>query len=150
MFLSSFVSKYLHFHCPIVPIFDSNAQAAIGQFVDWDTVTSIREAMPDLPEWARAYRDFVAACVVLYRRAYAKTTLEPTVKELDHLLWHAERPPGGVNAYEGLSAYPIHDVSGVVMVRLIIQWPAVLVAKRATVNKNGSYECGRSGKVKHG
>lgn len=25
VFLASFVSKYLHFHCPIVPIFDSNA-----------------------------------------------------------------------------------------------------------------------------
>lgn len=30
VFLASFVSKYLHFHCPIVPIFDSNAQAAIA------------------------------------------------------------------------------------------------------------------------
>lgn len=87
VFLASFVSKYLHFHCPIVPIFDSNAQAAIGQFVDWDAVTAIREAMADLPEWARVYRNFVAAFVVLYRRAYAKTPLEPTVKELDHLLW---------------------------------------------------------------
>ena len=30
VFLTSFVSKYLHFHCLIVSIFDSNAQAAIG------------------------------------------------------------------------------------------------------------------------
>jgi transposase len=34
VFLASFVSKYLHFHCPIVPIFDSNAQTAIGHYVD--------------------------------------------------------------------------------------------------------------------
>lgn len=26
VFLASFVSKYLHFHCPTVPIFDSNAR----------------------------------------------------------------------------------------------------------------------------
>lgn len=89
VFLASFVSKYLHFHCPIVPIYDSNAQAAIGQFVDWDEVTSIRDAMAELPEWARAYRNFVAAFVVLYERASTKTGLKPTVKEVDHLLWQA-------------------------------------------------------------
>src|ERR1022692_1354383 len=87
VFLASFVSKYLHFHCPIVPIYDSNAQAAIGQFVDWEEVTPIREAMAELQEWARAYRNFVAAFVMLYGRASTKTGLKPTVKEVDHLLW---------------------------------------------------------------
>ena len=87
VFLASFVSKYLHFHCPIVPIFDSNAQAAIGQFVDWELVNPVRDVMAQLPEWARAYRNFVAAFVVLYERAHAETGLEPSVKELDHLLW---------------------------------------------------------------
>ena len=33
VFLASFVSKYLHFHCPIVPIYDSMAQAAISRYV---------------------------------------------------------------------------------------------------------------------
>jgi hypothetical protein len=87
VFLTSFVSKYLHFHSPVVPIYDSNAQAAIGQFVDWDLVGPTRHAMATLPEWARAYRNFVAAFVILYQRAYAETSLTPTVKELDHLLW---------------------------------------------------------------
>src|SRR5262249_39033361 len=87
VFLSSFVSKYLHFHCPTVPIFDSNAQTAIGKVVDWELVNPIREPMGELPEWARAYRNFVAAFVVLYERAYVETTLKPTVKELDNLLW---------------------------------------------------------------
>ena len=87
VFLGSFVSKYLHFHCPIVPIYDSNAQAAIGQYVDQKVVAPIRKAMIQLPEWARAYRNFVAAFVVLYESAYAETQLKPTVKELDHLLW---------------------------------------------------------------
>jgi hypothetical protein len=87
VFLTSFVSKYLHFHSPLVPIYDSNAQAAIGQLVDWKLAGPIREALATLPEWARAYRNFVAAFVVLYERAYAETPLKPTVKELDHLLW---------------------------------------------------------------
>jgi hypothetical protein len=87
VFLTSFVSKYLHFHCPIVPIYDSNAQDAIGELVDWKLVDPIRAAMAKLPEWARAYRNFVAAFVVLHGRANAETSLKPTVKELDHLLW---------------------------------------------------------------
>jgi hypothetical protein len=87
VFLASFVSKYLHFHCPIVPIYDSNAQAAIGQFVDWDVVAPIREAMAELPEWARVYRNFVAAFVVLYERTCTEAGRRPSVKELDHLLW---------------------------------------------------------------
>jgi hypothetical protein len=87
VFLASFVSKYLHFHSPVVPIYDSNAQAAIGQFVDWKLADTIRDALTTLPEWARAYRNFVAAFVVLHERAHAETPLKPTVKELDHLLW---------------------------------------------------------------
>lgn len=86
-FLASFVSKYLHFHCPIVPIYDSNAQAAIGQYVNQAAVAPIRKAMIQLPERARAYRSFTAAFVVLHERAYAETPLKPSVKELDHLLW---------------------------------------------------------------
>lgn len=87
VFLAAFVSKYLHFHCPIVPIYDSNAQAAIGRYVNQEIVGQIRKAMTQLPEWARAYRNFLAAFIVLYERACAETTLNPSVKELDHLLW---------------------------------------------------------------
>jgi hypothetical protein len=87
VFLASFVSKYLHFHSPVVPIYDSNAQAAIGRFVDRALAGPIRDALGTLPEWARAYRNFVASFVVLYERAHAETPLKPTVKELDHLLW---------------------------------------------------------------
>ena len=70
-----------------MPIYDSNAQDAIGDLVDWRLVDPIREAMAELPEWARAYRNFVGAFVVLRERVYAETSLKPTVKELDHLLW---------------------------------------------------------------
>jgi hypothetical protein len=87
VFLTSFASKYLHFHCSITPIFDSNAQAATGQFVGGELINPIKTSMAQLPEWARAYRNFVAAFIALYERAYAETTLKPSVKELDHLLW---------------------------------------------------------------
>jgi hypothetical protein len=90
VFLASFVSKYLHFHCPIVPIYDSNAQAAIGRFVEWEIVNAIRDAMTELPEWARVYRNFVAALVVLYERISTEAPLQPTVKEVDHLLWQSK------------------------------------------------------------
>ena len=70
-----------------MPIYDSNAQAAIGGFVDWALVGPIRDSLATLPEWARAYRNFVAAFVLLCERAHAETPLKPTVKELDHLLW---------------------------------------------------------------
>lgn len=83
-FLTSFVSKYLHFHRPIVPIFDTRAQAAIGKLVDQKLVREVRigllKGVPD-------YRNFVAKFVALHERAHAETGLEPTVKELDHLLW---------------------------------------------------------------
>jgi hypothetical protein len=88
-FLSSFVSKYLHFHCPIVPIFDNEAEAAIGKLVDRSgkRVQEARAALPDAggPDNARIYRSYVSAFVVLHDRAYTKP--KPSVKELDHLLW---------------------------------------------------------------
>ncbi|OBH54340.1 hypothetical protein A5685_12350 [Mycobacterium colombiense] len=83
-FLTSFVSKYLHFHSPLVPIFDSRADAAIGKLVGGKRVRDVRNA---LPEGVGAYRKFLAGFVTLHERAYAETTLEPSVKELDHLLW---------------------------------------------------------------
>jgi hypothetical protein len=91
VWLASFVSKYLHFHCPEVPIYDSNAQAAIGQFVNWQLVAPVRDAMVDLPEWARAYRNFVAAFVILRERIAAETSITASVKETDHLLWQSQR-----------------------------------------------------------
>jgi hypothetical protein len=85
----SFVSKYLHFHCDLVPIYDSNAQGAIGRFVNWRLVGPVRDSMAEAPDWARAYRNFVAAFIVLCDRINAETSLTASVKETDHLLWHA-------------------------------------------------------------
>jgi hypothetical protein len=89
--LSSFVSKYLHFHCPIVPIYDSQATGSIGRFVDWTAVRDLRTSMATIPDWARAYRNFVAAFVLSYERVWTETSLRPTVKQVDHLLWTASQ-----------------------------------------------------------
>jgi len=86
-FLTSFVSKYLHFHCPMVPIYASRAHGAISQYVDRRRVRRIGRAMIQLPEWSLAYRRFVAAFVVLYERAQAEADSAPSVKEVDYLLW---------------------------------------------------------------
>jgi len=91
--LTSFVSKYLHFHCPIVPIYDSNAQSAVGTFVERSQVKGVRKELVDLPESVWAYRNFVAAFVVLHERAYAETNHKPSVKEIDHLLWQPTSSP---------------------------------------------------------
>jgi hypothetical protein len=93
--LTSFVSKYLHFHSRIVPIYDSRAEAAIGKLVDRRS-PSVREARTALPKELATYRSFVAAFVVLHEQA-TKTGLKPTVKELDHLLWRLSSVPGPVS-----------------------------------------------------
>jgi hypothetical protein len=85
----SFVSKYLHFHCDLVPIYDSRAQRAIGRFVDWKVVAAVRASLAGLPDWARAYRNFAAAFVVLRERIAVETSIPATVKEVDHLLWQS-------------------------------------------------------------
>jgi len=87
VWLVSPVSKYLHFHCPIVPIYDSRAEKHIKQFVDGMEAYHLRIAMGEPEEWADAYYKFVTASLILYERIHAQTSLRPTVKEVDHLLW---------------------------------------------------------------
>jgi hypothetical protein len=89
VWLPSFVSKYLHFHCDRVPIYDSNAASVIGCFVDRRLVADVRALMTDVPVCALAYRKFVAAFVVLQERINAETSVAATVKEVDHLLWQS-------------------------------------------------------------
>jgi hypothetical protein len=108
--LTSFVSKYLHFHCPIVPIIDTRADAAISKLVD-RRGRRIRKVLTDLPKEVRAYRSFVAAFVALHERAYAETMLKPSVKELDHLLWRMSSMPrtGQVSGGAGYGARRIRS-----------------------------------------
>ena len=89
VWLTSFVSKYLHFHCPLVPVYDGNAARSIGRYVDWQVVAATRESMADLPDWARAYRNFAAAFIVLYERVLVDAKVKPSVKEVDYMLWRS-------------------------------------------------------------
>lgn len=83
----SFVSKYLHFHCDRVPVYDSRAEAAIGRSVNWPGVYSARDTIGRPADWLTSYYNFTTAFVVLYERATSVTPVEPTVKEVDYLLW---------------------------------------------------------------
>jgi hypothetical protein len=93
----SFVSKYLHFHCDIVPIYDANADHAIGADRDkgrfvyrrGQAVRTVRDSLPGAPPAALAYRSFVAAFVVLHERIGADPSIAASVKETDHLLWRS-------------------------------------------------------------
>lgn len=86
----SFVSKYLHFHCGLVPIFDSRAEASIGTFVDWREVYAIRQAIGRSPDWPTRYYNFATAFFTLSERIVAVTGAKASVKEIDHMLWQAK------------------------------------------------------------
>jgi hypothetical protein len=88
--LQSFVSKYLHFHCELVPIFDSRAEASIGEFVDWGSVYRIREAVGRPSDWLTRYYNFATAFVALSERIAAETGAKASVKDIDHMLWQAK------------------------------------------------------------
>jgi hypothetical protein len=83
----SFVSKYLHFHCEIVPVYDSRDEAAIGRFVSWPVVYAAREALGRPEDWLTSYYNFATAFMVLYEEASASSSTQLSVKELDYLLW---------------------------------------------------------------
>jgi len=83
----SFASKYMHFHCPAVPIFDTYAEAACRKMIRW------QEAFDqfDAPTAAdRTYVRYVIRFWHLYQQARA-AGLKPTVKHLDHWLLQQER-----------------------------------------------------------
>ena len=84
--LTSFVSKYLHFHCDIVPIYDGRAASAIGILVDRRAVATVRPLLKNKAA-IPSYRRYVAAFVVLHQQAVASTSPSPTVREIDYLLW---------------------------------------------------------------
>jgi hypothetical protein len=89
IWLTSFVSKHLHFLCPIVPVYDANAAGSIGAFTDGRAAAGIRRSMAGLRDSAKAYRNFAAAFAALYERATAETSVPPGVKEIDYLLWRS-------------------------------------------------------------
>lgn len=79
----SFAAKYLHFHCPLVPIHDSYAAAALIRQVRWDTAAVPFERPP---EGDAEYWDF---CLRFYRlyAACREAGVRVIVKRLDTYLW---------------------------------------------------------------
>jgi hypothetical protein len=84
--LTSFVSKYLHFHCPITPIYDSRSASTINDFVDGAAAKRIRAGVPVPPGRILPYYRFATKFLALQERLAIDTELRPTVKEIDHLL----------------------------------------------------------------
>ena len=79
----SFAAKYLHFHCPVVPIYDSYVAAKIPKVVRWSSNNLPFELPPGSDE---EYWHFCVRLLRLYEscRRYG---LAVTVKSLDSYLW---------------------------------------------------------------
>ena len=79
----SFSSKYLHFHCPDVPVYDSYATAALC--ADFPLSPGVRPfAKP-----AGADEEYYSYCCrvwTMYKRAQLNG-LKPRLKVLDYMLW---------------------------------------------------------------
>jgi hypothetical protein len=82
----SFASKYLHFHNPAVPIYDSYALAGIIKLVRWDSSSIPFECPPGGDAAPDGYYHF---CVRFWRLydACRQAGLHVTVKALDMYLW---------------------------------------------------------------
>jgi hypothetical protein len=79
----SFAAKYLHFHRPIVPIYDSYAAARLVKLMPWPA----GKPAPEPPTDADAeYWDFCARFLRLYK-ACDKAGILVSVKGLDTYLW---------------------------------------------------------------
>ena len=79
----SFVSKYLHFHRPLVPIYDSVASSALKKLVPWQKCFDDGSVDPPGDE---KYRRYVMRLWQLNGQAI-KAGVDPTVRELDRYLF---------------------------------------------------------------
>jgi hypothetical protein len=89
----SFASKYLHFHRPVVPIYDEYARQKLTHLVHWD---SAHIPFPLPPHGDQDYWDYCVRLLRLYD-ACRQAGTSATVKELDAFLW-AVPVSGGRNA----------------------------------------------------
>jgi len=88
----SFASKYLHFHAPALPIYDSYAaERALPSLYRWQPDFEVFQ-LPD--EADHYYARFVFRFWQLYREASALTQ-DVSVRLLDYYLWYAIGLKGG-------------------------------------------------------
>ena len=90
--LTSFVSKYLHFHSPVAPIYDSLVWRAIGE-VTRDLFGKATRAAT--PAWAvgrgdEYYRSYCTRFLAIAELAQ-RSGVDVSVKMLDHALWSLGR-----------------------------------------------------------
>ena len=89
----SFASKYLHFHCPAVPIYDSYVtDKALPRLYPRQRAQAVF-ALPDKAD--EYYAKFVFRFWQLYQDAVASGE-QVTVKLLDYYLWYAVGRNGGL------------------------------------------------------
>ena len=82
----SFTAKYLHFHNPAVPIYDSYALASLTHHVHWDAAAIPFACPPGGDDAPNGNYEF---CVRFWRlhEACAGAGLKVSAKSLDHYLW---------------------------------------------------------------
>lgn len=84
----SFVSKYLHFHAPIVPLFDSRASSVIREWYPWRRFRN-RIRISHNESYDEVYSKFFAQ-FMLYFNDLKELRLTPTVRKADYyLIWWA-------------------------------------------------------------
>lgn len=84
----SFASKYLHFHRPVVPVYDSVASWALGKLVHWKQAFDC-DAFGESEDVI--YRQFLMHLRQLQGQAH-RASVRPSVRALDWYLMHeAER-----------------------------------------------------------
>jgi hypothetical protein len=80
----SFVSKYLHFHCPAVPIYDSRAKSSLVKLCPWKDKLKVVEVPQGADE---EYTRFVLRFWHLYQRM-RKKKVKVSARLLDAFLLH--------------------------------------------------------------
>ena len=84
----AFVSKYLHFHFPVVPIYDSYAESSLRSVVRWEPALEVFEKPGRADE---EYVWYLMRFLNLYDEAVS-LELRLKVKYLDHyLVWKANQ-----------------------------------------------------------
>lgn len=85
----SFVSKYLHFHCPIVPIYDAFAVRTLRRLVRWRGDLAV---VPPTPAADEEYRCYTLRFLHLYLRMRAAGLHpRPSVRRVDRFLVEASQ-----------------------------------------------------------
>ena len=91
--LCSFLSKYLHFHCPSVPIYDSRVAEHIAGVLGHQVPRGTRtdRLLPRPPIYDPSYYWYTGRFLKLWELVQ-ESTPGATVKMLDHALWRGGSP----------------------------------------------------------